>query len=501
MSSIAVAAARPDVVAQTLARNRLGVWAVVFFVMSAAAPFTVVAGVVTTGWAVTGIIALSVAFLVIGVVLALFSVGYVAMARRIEHTGAFYAYIARGLGRPAGVGAAWVALLSYNALQVGLYGAVGAAAAPVILLVTDVPVPWYLVAFLSWALVAVLGILQVDLNGKILAGLLVAEIAVICVFDVANLLHPFDRVMSFAALNPAAMADPGVGAMLVLAMLGFVGFESAVVYSEESRDPKRTVPVATYLTLGILSGLYAVSSWAITVVVGPANVVQAATDKEVGLIFELAATHLGGTVAAIGSVLFLTSVLAAMISFHNTTGRYIYALGREGVLPKLFGKVWQKTNAPISGSIAQSVLGLAVIITYAAMGWDPLVQLFFWCGTSGGVGVLLLITATSLAVISFFLRERDEENVWQWLFAPVLSCAALLVVSACAITNLDVLLDVSGPLRWTPAVAYGGLAVFGIVVGLAFKVWRPEVYERIGAGAKATLHSAGSAVASHRLVA
>ncbi|GIJ50049.1 amino acid permease [Virgisporangium aliadipatigenens] len=488
-----------DLVAQTLARDRLGVWAVVFFVLSAAAPFTVVAGVVTTGWAVTGIIALSVAFLVIGVVLMLFSVGYVAMARRIEHAGAFYAYIARGLGRPAGVGAAWVALLSYNALQVGLYGAVGAAAEPVLAML-GVTVPWYLVALMSWALVAVLGVLRVDVNGKVLAGLLVSEIVVIVVFDAANLLHPFEGVMSFAALNPETLANPGVGATFALAVLGFVGFESAATFSEESRDPQRTVPIATYLSVGILMSLYSVSSWAITVVVGPDNVVQAAKDKSVGLIFDLAATHLGATVAGIGSVLFLTSVIAAMISFHNTTGRYIFALGREGVLPRIFGKVWQKTNAPVAGSLAQSVLGLAVILTYAAMGWDPLVQLFFWCGTSGGVGVLLLITTTSVSVLAFFIRERDEENVWQAVIAPVLSCAALLVISACAIANLDVLLGVPGPLRWTPAAGFAGLAVFGIIVGLMLKVWRPEVYERIGAGAKAAL-TVDASVGVHRAVA
>ena len=91
--------ARSDVVARTLARNRLGVPAVVFFVMSAAAPLTVVAGVVTTGYAVTGVTGIPLTFLVVGAVLAVFSVGYVAMARHVAHTGAFYAYVARGLGR------------------------------------------------------------------------------------------------------------------------------------------------------------------------------------------------------------------------------------------------------------------------------------------------------------------------------------------------------------------------------------------------------------------
>ena len=131
---------------------------------------------------------------------------------------------------------------------------------------------------------------------------------------------------------------PGVGAVLVLAILGFVGFESAVVFSEESKDPKRTVPLATYLSVAIIAGLYALSSWTMTVAVGPDQIVAEAGEQSVELIFNLAAAHLGDTAVTIGQVLFLTSVLAAMISFHNTTARYTFALGRERVLPAVFGQ-------------------------------------------------------------------------------------------------------------------------------------------------------------------
>jgi amino acid transporter len=121
--------ARFDVVAQTLARNRLGVPAVVFFVLAAAAPLTVVAGGATTGWAVTGVIGIPISYLAVGVVLAVFSVGYTAMSRKIVNAGAFYSYIAQGLGRVPGVGAAFLALYSYNLMQIGLYGGFGVVAA------------------------------------------------------------------------------------------------------------------------------------------------------------------------------------------------------------------------------------------------------------------------------------------------------------------------------------------------------------------------------------
>jgi amino acid transporter len=292
---------RPDLVARTLARNRLGVAAVVFFVMSAAAPLTVVAGVVPTGFAVTGITGIPLAFLVIGVVLAVFSVGYVAMARRVANAGAFYAYVTHGLGRPLGVGAAWVAVLAYNALQVGLYGAVGAAAAPLVDQWLDITVAWWIFALIAWAVVAALGVLRVDVNGTVLAVLLVAEIAVIVVFDAANLIHPAGGTITFDTLAPSNLLEPGVGAILALAMLGFVGFESAVVFCEESRDPRRTVPAATYTSVGLIAALYAVSAWAMTVAVGAGRIVDASREQGPEVLFALAATHLGGTAATSGT--------------------------------------------------------------------------------------------------------------------------------------------------------------------------------------------------------
>lgn len=67
-------------------------------------------GVVTTLYAVTGLSAIGAAFVAVALVLAVFAVGSVAMARHITNAGALYAYISRGLGRPAGVGAALAAL-------------------------------------------------------------------------------------------------------------------------------------------------------------------------------------------------------------------------------------------------------------------------------------------------------------------------------------------------------------------------------------------------------
>src|SRR5262249_32983535 len=102
-----------------LARRRLGVIHLFFFTVAASAPLTVLGGGVTTTFAVTGIAGVPLSFLLLGVALGLFSVGYAAMSRYVANAGAFYSYLANGLGRETAVGGAFVALISYNAIQIG----------------------------------------------------------------------------------------------------------------------------------------------------------------------------------------------------------------------------------------------------------------------------------------------------------------------------------------------------------------------------------------------
>src|SRR5436190_12260957 len=110
-----------------LARRRLGTGSLVFFTVSASAPMTVLAGGVTTTFAVTGVVGVPLSYPILAVALALFAVGYAAMSRYVSNAGAFYAYLANGLGRAWGVSASFIALVSYNAIQIGLYALFGVA--------------------------------------------------------------------------------------------------------------------------------------------------------------------------------------------------------------------------------------------------------------------------------------------------------------------------------------------------------------------------------------
>ncbi|MFD0564115.1 hypothetical protein ACFQ2M_20415 [Kitasatospora saccharophila] len=84
-----------------------------FFVVAAAAPLTVLAGIAPFAIGVGGASA-PAAYLISGALLVLFAAGFTAMSRYVRNAGAFYAYVARGLGRTLGVVTAYVAVVSYN---------------------------------------------------------------------------------------------------------------------------------------------------------------------------------------------------------------------------------------------------------------------------------------------------------------------------------------------------------------------------------------------------
>jgi len=446
----------------------------------------VAAGVIPTAYQTTGLTGIPAAFLVIAVILALFATGYVAMTRHITNSGAFYAFISRGLGRVIGVAAALVALLAYSFLQVGVYGAFGPNAAREAAAHLNVHAQWWVWALGAWAVITVLGLLRVDITGRVLGVLLCAEIAVILAETVSGLADPAGGHLSFATLSPAALTSAGFGTFGVLAVvagLGFVGFEQAPVLAEEARNARRTIPAATYAALGMIAVVYAGASWAMAAHNGDGHVVAAAGQQGPGLLFGLGGS---GALSQAAQWLFLTSLFAAALAFHNCVWRYMFALGRENVLPAALGRTGGN-NIPKAASLTQSATGLAVIVAYAIGGWTPMTDLFFWLGTTGGFGVLILLALTAVAVIAFFARDSLGETAWGRLIAPALAAVLLATIVVLAVLYYGTLLGVpaGATAAWALPASYAVIAVIGLAWGLILKIRRPQVYAGIGLGAHA----------------
>jgi amino acid transporter len=485
-----------------LHRRALGVPDLVFFIVAASAPLTAVAGGQAATYLVTGNKGVAFMYIPLGIILALFAVGYAAMSRHVTNAGAFYAYVARGLGRVQAVGAAFVALIAYNAMQIGIYGLFGVAMGAFMSDKLGITLDWYWWCLIGGAVIGVLGMLQIDLNARVLAVLLILEVLVVALFDFAILADPGPEGITGVGFDPGVSFGTAVGATLTFCVASFVGFESAAIYSEEVKDPKRTVAKATFIAIGLIAVFYALSSWLVGIAAGPSTIVDPAALGAAGfgapdapdpttVLFITGADRLGAFWGDSASLLFATSLFAALLSFHNAVARYTFALGRERVLPTVFSRVHERTGAPFVASLTQTVLALTVVIVFALADADPVLKLFTWLTNLGALGVLLLMAVTSFAVVSYFRRRPDADvSGWAGAIAPAIAGVALLVVLVLGVLNFNVLITgaTDAPTDTMaivlPVILFGAGAL-GLALGAWMKASRPDTYARIGEGAGA----------------
>ncbi|NGO13612.1 APC family permease [Streptomyces sp. HC44] len=479
---------------RALRADRLGTGGLLLSVLAATAPLMVVAGVMPTTFAVMGIVGQPLLFVILGVVLVLFSVGYAEMSRHVHNAGAFYAYISRGLGATAGSGAAAVALVAYSALQVGIFGIFGFEVSGLFGTYLEVEVAWWIPALAAALVVGALGWLKIDVNARVLGVLLLIEVALVVIFDVAAVADPAKEGLSLHAFNPDTLTGAGIGTALCFCIAAFTGFEQAPVYAEETSRPHILVPRVMFLAIGFVAVFFALSSWALTVAAGPSAIVGTAQKQSAGLLFFLTESRLGETFTDVLHVLFVTGMFAALLSFHNVVARYAFAMGREGLLPSAFGRTTGASGAPGTGSLLQSVVAVVVIAAFAFADdkptgdpTAPVLHLFTWLGNIGALGVILLMAAASLSVIVFFAR-RGSARAQAWrLAASAVAGVALLVIAVYTVKDFEVLVG-AGPgsaLSWVLPGIILLAAVLGLLQGLLLRSRNPEAYARIGLGNEA----------------
>ncbi|WP_239174762.1 APC family permease [Actinoplanes cyaneus] len=448
--------------------------------VSAMTPLTVVAGALPLGYGEVREKGIPVAYVLVAIVLAIFTVGLTAMARHVPNSGAFYAYAAKGLSRPAGVGTAFVALLAYNAMQIGLYGAFGVAAHNAAA-IFGLKMSWIVWALLGWALVSFLGLRQIDFNARILTVLVCAEVLIVLIFDAVMLGHPAGGSVTADTLNPGLIASAGGVSLLVGAVAGMVGFESPLVYAAEARDPRRTVARAIFMTLGVAAIVYGGSAWAMSVVAGPDRIIDVAAQYLNDLFFVLPDPYLPGALVDLGRIFFATSLFAAMLAFHHTVARYALTVAREGVLPPALART--RDDVPVAASSAQSALALVVLLIFAALVLNPTTDLFFFGTVSGGLGVLVLMAIASLAVVRFFRRDAHGETTWRRTVAPWIAAVFLILMLLLSVVFFGDLLDSDNLVKvYLPPVAFLAVYLLGVRWGRRLRRDRPPVYAAIGTG-------------------
>ena len=450
--------------------GKLGPTAIVFMVVAAAAPLTVVAGTFPIGIAAGNGAAFPASYIVCTAVLLLFAVGFTAMARHIRGAGAFYTYIAHGFGRHVGLGAAFLALLSYTAVQGGVYGYVGASMNELVTSHGGPAVPWYLYALVMMAVVATLGYRHIEVSGKVLGVLLICEVGIVMVINIAVIGKGGDYGLSSAVLHPGNFFSGAPGIALIFALAGYIGFEATAVFRDEARDPARTIPRATYIALLLSGGFSAPSSAVMVSAWADEGAVTVATDSPATMLTDTATRYVGKVGGDLVQIFLITSLFAALLSFHNVLARYIFSLGNTRALPERCGRSHLRHDSPHIASAVQTVSALVLVVASVLCQLDPVTQVFTWFVGAASVGIVVLMTLTSAAVIVYFRRTRFDTRPWNTVIAPALGFIGLAVLSVMTAINLPLLVGGSATL----AAVIGVLLAGAFLGGAAVAVLRPH---------------------------
>lgn len=374
-------------------------------------------------------------------------------------------------------------------MQIGIAGMFGFAFSSFLDSIFGLQISWWVCALIAWVIVGIMGVLRVDFSAKVLGIIVGTEFLVVIIYDIIGLSHSPEGVTAGGML-PDQLFAPGVGAALAFSIAAFMGFESGAIYNEEVKDPKRTAGRATIIAVIIIAVFYAFSAWAMTVAEGTSNVVGRSQEFGPDLMFVFLGEHAPVWSVDLANLLFLTSLLAALVAFHNIVARYFFALGRDRVLPSVLARTSRRSGAPIAGSLAQSGLTLVVILVFAIAGAGsedplfPVVTLFTWLTNMGAFGLVLLMALTALAVVGFLRSHSQEYSLWTRAIAPGLSAIGLLILFISIVVNFNVLIGLEGTsvLSWLlPAIVLVP-GIIGTIWALALRSSRPQVYAGIGTG-------------------
>nr|WP_307220541.1 APC family permease [Microbacterium sp. SORGH_AS_0888] len=447
-------------------RGRLGVIAIAFFVIAAAAPM---AAVVAAGPILFSLVggATPLVFVIAALLIALFSVGYLRMSRQITNAGGFVAYIDRGLGKKWATGGAGIAVFTYVTLQVGLWASYGVFTQQLVVAFTGVDLPPLLWILVTLALVTALTIRGVDASLKVLGVLIVAETVIIAILLGTLIIKNGLGVFSFAGFTAENIFSPALGIAFLFAFLCFTSFEATVVFSEEAINPRRTIPRALYAVIAFVGLFYSLSTWVISGAIGVDTVQEAATADPAGIVFALAADNAGVWLSNTMQVLVVTSYIAMMLGLNNMFSRYLFALGRAGVLHRSISRV-SRRGAPATASLVNAAVVAIILAAFLLTGADAFTVVYYWFSALGTAGFVSILVLTSAAIVVYFRRNKSEGNLLVTFVAPTISFLVFLYIGYTTLINYDVLSGGAPAASWL-LLGLPVLFVLGVVRALAKK--------------------------------
>lgn len=505
------AARTSDTQVDRLKSNAIGLWGVLFMAVATAAPITAMVGntpiIIGSG---IGHYA-PAAFMVATIVLSLFAIGYGQMAKHITATGAFYTFISHGLGRVIGLGSGILTTVSYSVFEASLVGIFSVFAQNLFATLFGANVHWLIFAAVMIALNCLLTYFDINLTSKVLGFFLITEIAMLLLFSISVIvtggagkgwswdsLNPLNAFQGLDAVITTAdgstshvLGTAGVG--LFFAFWSWVGFESTAMYGEESRNPKKIIPVATIISVLGIGLFYVFVSWTSIVGSGPGTgsteaVAVSLSSDSTQLFLGPVAQNLGQWAVIVFSILLVTGSYACGMAFHNSASHYLYALGRENLIPgsgRTLGKSHPRYGSPYIAGFAQSLITVVIVAFFALTGRDPYASMYTIMALLGTCGIMIVQTLTAFAIISYFHVHKAHQETAHWfrtLLAPALGGLGMGYVVVLLMQNMSFAAGTAASDPVFKAIPWivGGAFLLGVGYALVAKFKYPDMYQRIG---------------------
>jgi amino acid transporter len=490
----------------------VGLVGVLFMAVANAAPITAMTGNVPISVGYGNGIGAPAGFLVATVVLTLFTVGFVSMARYITTAGAFYGFITHGLGQVWGMASGVLATMAYVVFEGSLIGIFAYFSNDALERWFSVDVNWLLIAVVGIVAIGFLGYFDINIAATFLGVTLVAEVVLLSALALSVLfsgggpdglvweaINPVKAFSSLPAgggaglqLDGKTIAAGSAAIGLFFAFWSWVGYETTAVYGEESRNPKRIVPRATLIAVVGLGLFYTFVSWMMIAGNGKSTSITKANTDAIGLWVDLAQAKLGGSF--IGDIYLFLIVIGSFscgLAFHNAASRYLYAIGRE--LPATratLGASHGKHQTPYIASIVQSVITLVLTFGFYFLtgdGSDPTtggyVYQYGLLALLGTMAILIVQAITSVAVIWYFhVKKAAPGHVLTTGVIPGLGGLGMLYVVYLLLSNIDFAGGAAAGSPFFTAIPWIVIGTFGAgLIGiLVLRSRNRPVYDAIG---------------------
>lgn len=423
-------------------RRSLSGWHVAILMIAAAAPLSSMIGNVPGGLIFGNGAGLPGAFLAAAVLIGVLVVVYLALHRLLPDVSGFAGYVRAGVGPGTGAGVAYVTMLSYfaatlsYAVGVGYFGSLIAAS-------HGVTIPWWLISVVAFAVIGTLGRRGAEVSGRVVMALVACEFALLIIMNICVIVQRGGAAFPVESFTPTEMLSGHPGLALMTGLTSFVGVEAGILYSRETRNARRAIPLALYGAIAAVAVFYIITSWIIIGGLGADSAVSSATKLQGDVIFGLAFQVGGNALLIPMQILFCGSVLASAIAMHNAASRYTADLAIDGHFPRRIGVLHSDSGAPQRASDIIALMGTVVVIAFAIARTNPYIGLgssLVGVLTIGLFGVQVIVV---IAAIQLFRRGKDRSV--PVLVAAVVGGVGLAVSVGLMLMNFSVLTGTDSP--------------------------------------------------------